>query len=252
MMVGGGVSTLVVVIAALLFGVDPSALLQGGGGAPPGADTPGSTAAPEDELGAFADVVLAQTEDVWNAEFQASGSSYQEPTLVLCEGYVGSACGTASSAVGPFYCPLDEQLYLDLEFFQQLRGLGAPGDFARGYVIAHEVGHHVQNLTGAMDRVARGDAGPESDAVRLELQADCYAGVWGYHARQQGILDPGDLEEALAAAAAIGDDTLQRRGQGHVAPETFTHGTSEQRARWFRTGFESGDPSACDTFSGAV
>jgi predicted metalloprotease len=252
-MVGGGVGGLVVVIAALLLGVDPGALLQGGGAGPaPGADAPGSTAAPEDELGAFADVVLAQTEDAWNPAFRASGAEYQEPTLVLFEGYVGSACGTASSAVGPFYCPIDGKLYLDLEFFEQLRALGAPGDFARGYVIAHEVGHHVQNLTGAMDRVTPGESGPSSGAVRLELQADCYAGVWGYHARQQGVLDPGDLEEALAAAAAIGDDTLQRRGQGHVAPESFTHGTAEQRARWFRTGFESGDRATCDTFSGSV
>lgn len=251
-MVGGGLGTIVVLIAAALLGVDPGPILQGGGGADSGAGDPGGTAPPDDELGEFADVVLAQTEDTWNAEFQEAGSSYREPTLVLFEGHVGSACGTASSAVGPFYCPLDNQLYLDLEFFQQLRSLGAPGDFARGYVIAHEVGHHVQNLTGTMERARRGEAGPQSDAVRLELQADCYAGVWGYHARQQGLLDPGDLDEALAAAAAIGDDTLQRRGQGHVAPETFTHGTAERRARWFRTGFESGDPGACDTFSRSI
>lgn len=248
----GGIGTLVVAIAALLLGFDPSAIIQGGGPTA-SVESSGSTAPPDDELGAFADVVLAQTEDTWNPAFERAGARYQEPTLVLFEGYVASACGTASSAVGPFYCPRDAQLYLDLGFFEQLRQMGAPGDFARGYVIAHEVGHHVQNLTGAMDELgARGDSGPDSRAVRLELQADCYAGVWGYNARQAGILDPGDLEEALGAASAIGDDTLQRESQGHVVPESFTHGTAEQRARWFRTGFERGDPAACDTFTGAI
>jgi predicted metalloprotease len=254
--VGGGLGTVVLVIAALVLGVDPSAILSGGGGpvatgpgaAPPGADSRGTTAAPEDELGAFADVVLAQTEDTWSPLFQQAGATYREPTLVLFDNAVQSACGTASSAVGPFYCPRDGQVYLDLSFFQQLRALGAPGDFAQAYVIAHEVGHHVQNLTGDMGEfTGYGAAGPSSAAVRLELQADCYAGIWGSYVQRQGLLEAGDFEEGLLVASAIGDDNLQRQTQGHVAPESFTHGTSEQRSRWFRRGFESGDPQACDT-----
>jgi uncharacterized protein len=261
--VGGGVGLIAVVLIAMLFGVDPSAILSDGGagpgaGAPGGGPTAGQPAGemgvPDDEGGQFAAVVLGDTEDTWNRIFSERGAGYPEPTLVLFEGAVASACGTANSAVGPFYCPRDRQIYIDLGFFRALRDrFGAPGDFAQAYVIAHEVGHHVQNLTGAMEDFRGYSAsGPGSSAVRMELQADCYAGLWAHDQRQRGLLDPGDIEEALNAAAAIGDDALQRRGQGTVVPETFTHGTSEQRARWFRVGYDSGDPSRCDTFGAAT
>lgn len=251
--VGGGVGMVAVVIIAMLLGVDPSAILSGGGGSAggPGASQPaGERGVPEDEGGQFAAVVLADTEATWNRIFSENGASYPEPTLVLFDGAVASACGTASSAVGPFYCPRDRQLYIDLDFFRQLRQrFGAPGDFAQAYVIAHEVGHHVQNLTGTMDSFqGYGQSGPGSAAVRMELQADCYAGLWAHDQRARGFLEPGDIEEALDAAAAIGDDALQRREQGTIVPESFTHGTSEQRARWFRVGYESGDPDRCNTF----
>ena len=252
---GGGIGLVAVVILAMIFGVDPSAIL---GGADPsggmgGTQPAGERGVPDDEGGQFAAVVLADTEDTWNRVFSASGSDYPEPTLVLFEGAVASACGTASSAVGPFYCPRDGSLYIDLGFFRELRSrFGAPGDFAQAYVIAHEVGHHVQNLTGAMDGFqGYGASGPGSSAVRLELQADCYAGVWAHDQMERGVLEQGDIEEALNAAAAIGDDNLQRQAQGTVVPESFTHGTSEQRARWFRVGYDSGDPNRCDT-SGAL
>lgn len=256
--VGGGVGMLALVLIAMLLGVDPSAVLDGGGGsgsagAPQGSvgQPAGEMGVPDDEGGQFAAVVLGDTEDTWNRIFSERGARYPEPTLVLFEGAVGSACGTASSAVGPFYCPLDEQVYIDLAFFRQLRQqFGAPGDFAQAYVIAHEVGHHVQNVTGTMDTFeGYGASGPGSSAVRMELQADCYAGLWARDQRNRGFLQPGDIDEALNAAAAIGDDALQRRGQGTVVPESFTHGTSEQRARWFRRGYESGDPANCDTFT---
>ncbi|MBW3553940.1 MAG: zinc metallopeptidase [Gemmatimonadetes bacterium] len=249
--IGGGVGTIAIVIIALMLGVDPSAILSGGGGGGPGATQPGGEmGVPDDPGGQFAAVVLADTEDTWNRVFAESGSEYPEPTLVLFEGAVASACGTASSAVGPFYCPRDGQLYIDLGFFRELRQrFGAPGDFAQAYVIAHEVGHHVQNLTGAMDDFqGYAASGPGSSAVRMELQADCFAGVWAHDQMERGVLEQGDIEEALNAAAAIGDDNLQRRGQGTVVPESFTHGTSEQRARWFGTGYETGDPNRCNTF----
>jgi uncharacterized protein len=258
--VGGGVGLVAAIILALVFGVDPSAILGGGGpaggpaagpgGGPAGQQT-GERGVPEDDAGQFAAVVLADTEDTWNRIFAERGGSYPEPTLVLFSDGVASACGTASSAVGPFYCPGDSQVYIDLEFFDELhRRFGVVGDFAQAYVIAHEVGHHVQNVTGTM-REFQGyrETGPGSPAVRIELQADCYAGLWAHEQRGRGLLEPGDIEEALNAAAAIGDDTLQRRGQGKVVPETFTHGTSEQRTRWFLTGYETGDPDACDTFA---
>lgn len=252
--VGGGVGMVVLVVVAMLMGVDPSAILSGGGAGPaagPGAtQQTGEVGVPDDEGGQFAAVVLADTEDTWNRIFSSRGGEYPEPTLVLFGGVVASACGTASSAVGPFYCPRDQQVYIDLDFFRQLsQRYGAAGDFAQGYVIAHEVGHHVQNLTGVMESF-RGyaESGPGSAAVRMELQADCYAGLWAHDQRDRGVLDPGDIDEALTAAAAIGDDALQRQSQGTVRPESFTHGTSEQRARWFRTGFESGDPERCNTF----
>jgi predicted metalloprotease len=256
----GGLGLLVVVVVGMLLGVDPMELLQGVPTAslPPSADVgvpPGSAPA-LDEGAEFVAVVLADTEDVWQAVFAASGRRYEEPVLVLFTDQVSSACGFASAATGPFYCPADQRLYIDLGFFEELRDrFQAPGDFAQAYVIAHEVGHHVQNLLGISGRLRRLQSqGSESEAnrlsVALELQADCLAGVWAHHAqRTQGILEPGDIEEALGAASAVGDDRLQRRAGGTVAPDSFTHGTSAQRAGWFGRGFESGDIAACDTFS---
>ena len=256
---GGGLAVLVGIVYFLLTG-DASGVQVGGdpagGGGPPAAGAPGGTAT--DEEAVFAETVLAYTEDAWNAIFREAGQAYREPTMVFFDDYVSSACGSASSAVGPFYCPGDERVYIDLRFFRDLdRQLGAPGDFAQAYVIAHEVGHHVQKLTGVAQQVnAASRRVSQEEANRLsvmqELQADCYAGVWA--ARTQAVanvLEPGDVEEALDAAAAIGDDTLQRRGQGHVVPETFTHGTSAQRQRWFRRGLETGDAEQCDTFNAA-
>jgi hypothetical protein len=212
---------------------------------------------PADELGQFAAVVLADTEDTWRALFEQRGASYREPTLVLFSTAVESACGFSSAAVGPFYCPPDQQVYIDLSFFNDLeRRFGAPGDFAQAYVIAHEVGHHVQNLMGISAEVQSRQRSSSSQAdvnalsVALELQADCFAGVWGRHAAQSGLLEPGDLEEGMSAAAAIGDDRLQQQTQGRVVPESFTHGSSEQRVTWFKRGVESGDPDACSTFGG--
>jgi hypothetical protein len=247
---------------ALLMGADPRELLTLLGGmetAAPSAGQPAPQGPPTDEQGRFAAVVLADTEETWQQIFQGMGSSYQEPKLVLFTSAVESACGFASSAVGPFYCPRDGNVYVDLAFFQELaQRFGAPGDFAQAYVIAHEVGHHVQKLLGIDEKVralqARASEG-EANAlsVRMELQADCFAGVWGHAAnRERQLLDPGDVEEGLAAAAAIGDDTLQRRSSGHVQPESWTHGSSEQRASWLRKGLTTGDPEACDTFSGAA
>jgi predicted metalloprotease len=209
--------------------------------------------APVDASGQFAAKVLGSTEAVWGRIFQQSNAQYRPPTLVLYEGQVRSACGTGQAAMGPFYCPNDEKLYLDLSFFRDLQTrFRAPGDFAQAYVIAHEVGHHVQKLTGAfrrMEAAGGARAGANGASVRMELQADCYAGVWGHHAGVMKQLDPGDIAEALNAASAIGDDRLQQQGQGRVVPESFTHGTSEQRVRWFRRGLDSGLPKDCDTAS---
>ena len=252
---GGGIGALILVVVALLFGVDPRLLLQGvpaGGGetVEPYQPTP-----EEERLADFVRVVLGDTEDTWTALFQGAGGTYEVPVLVLFSGAVRSACGYADAAVGPFYCPGDRKLYIDLSFYQEMQTrFGAPGDFAQAYVIAHEVGHHVQTLIGVADevRAARGRVSQEDAnalSVRQELQADCFAGVWAHHAqRVRNVLEQGDLEEALTAAAAIGDDRLQRQSQGHVVPETFTHGTSEQRVRWFREGFRAGDTARCDTF----
>ena len=260
MVVGGGGcgGLLLFLVLGMLLGFDPFQLLMmapSGGGidtAPPaGALPPG-----QDQMADFVSVVLGDTEDTWNAVFAEYGKSYPEPVLTLFDGAVRSACGIQSSAVGPFYCPGDQHVYLDLMFFRDLQTrFGAPGDFAQAYVIAHEVGHHVQNLLGISDQVSRRQrtssrADANALSVRQELQADCLAGVWGYHAhRERNLLEPGDLEEGLRAAAAIGDDRLQRRQQGFAVPDSFTHGTSEQRVRWFRTGFETGDVDACDTFA---
>jgi predicted metalloprotease len=258
MAIGGG-GLIVILLLGLLFGVNPLRLLDQLQNDPTVLETPSTTTAPgqsgEDETKSFVAVVLAETEDVWNAQFQRMGAAYREPRLVLFTGQVQSACGFASAAVGPFYCPGDAQVYLDLEFFGQLDRLGAPGDFAQGYVIAHEVGHHVQNLLGVSDQVnaMRGRLTEEAFnrlSVRLELQADFYAGVWAHYAeRTAKVLEPGDIEEGLRAASAIGDDRLQQRSQGYVVPDAFTHGTSEQRVTWFRRGYESGDPSQGDTFA---
>jgi predicted metalloprotease len=260
MAVGGGLGTIAVVVLALLFGVDPSQLLGGGEGpaeGPAQATRPGGPQGqPQNDEGSrFVRQILGTTEDVWGDIFRRNGSTYREPKLQLFTGQVQTACGAAGAAVGPFYCPGDEKVYIDLSFYDELRSrFRAPGDFAQAYVIAHEVGHHVQNLLGTSDKVTQlQQRASESQAnqlsVRLELQADCYAGVWGYYAKQKNILDPGDLEEALAAATAIGDDRLQREAQGRVVPDSFTHGSSEQRVRWFRAGFDAGDVRRCDTFS---
>ena len=260
-MVGGGIGVVVLAIIVTLLGGDPRALLQQANGPAaqgrPGQGEQGAPLDPEEEKrGKFARVVLADTEDVWTKLFADLGKKYQPPTMVLFSGQVQSACGFASAASGPFYCPGDSKLYLDTTFFQQLdEQLGAPGDFAQAYVIAHEVGHHLQNLMGTtdeMDKLRRRVSEVEYNeySVRLELQADFYAGVSLHHAqRMKDILEPGDVEEALVAAAQIGDDTLQKRSSGRVVPESFTHGTSEQRLRWFRLGLQTGDLSKGDTFS---
>ena len=210
--------------------------------------------APADETGQFAARVLGSTEAVWGRILRQSNAQYRPPTLVLYDGQVRSACGTGQSAMGPFYCPNDEKLYLDLAFFRDLQArFKAPGDFAQAYVIAHEVGHHIQKLTGKLTESSRGgESGANGTSVRMELQADCYAGVWGHFAGTMNQLDAGDAAEALAAATAIGDDRLQKQSQGRVVPESFTHGTSEQRVRWFKRGMDSGNPKDCNTFSGAL
>jgi len=260
---GGGVGCgglLLVIVVALLLGKDPSQLLQllqstqsGVEQTLPAPGGPGPGQA--DQLGQFARRVLGSTEDVWGAIFAQSGQRYPQPRLVLFSEAAQSACGYSSAAVGPFYCPADQQVYLDLSFFDEMsRRLGAPGDFAQAYVIAHEVGHHVQNVLGISDQVtaaqqrARSEAEANQLSVRLELQADCLAGVWAFHAHQQTkLLEPGDVEEGLNAAAAIGDDRLQGLGQGYVQPESWTHGSSEQRVQWLRRGLQGGDLNACKT-----
>ena len=256
--VGGGLGTLVLIIIGMFFGIDPRALLQttstDEGYAPTeqvSEDNP-----QQSEQKRFVSKVLASTEDVWSDLFENTGKSYQKPRLVLFRDQVQSACGIAGSAVGPFYCPGDDRVYLDLGFFDELdQRFKAPGDFAQAYVIAHEIGHHVQNLLGIDDRVRSlqsraGEKEKNALSVRMELQADFLAGVWAHHANQRSqILEPGDMEEGLRAASAIGDDKLQRQSQGYVVPDAFTHGTSEQRIRWFRKGLETGDIKQGDTFS---
>ncbi|MFO1497865.1 MAG: neutral zinc metallopeptidase [Verrucomicrobiota bacterium] len=255
--VGGGLGLLVILVISLLTGADPRALLRltsevaRDGRTPPPAQT-----APTDDRARFVSVVLADTEDVWHEQFTRLQRPYEEPKLVLFSGMVQSACGRASAAVGPFYCPNDAKVYIDLRFYDELqRRFGAPGDFAQAYVIAHEVGHHVQNLLGITKQVdaQRGRASQAQvnlASVRLELQADFLAGVWAHHTqRAKQVLESGDLEEALRAASAIGDDNIQRQAQGYVVPDSFTHGTSAQRVRWFRKGFETGDITQGDTFS---
>ena len=267
---GGGLGTVAIIVVALLLGVDPSFLFQGGDPGPPqhqqqsyphGKPAPapsgGQHAGGDDDAQRrFVARVLATTEDAWGGMFQQQGRQYEQPRLVLFSGGTQGGCGMAQSAMGPFYCPRDHQVYLDLSFFREMeRKLGAPGEFARAYVIAHEVGHHVQNLLGIIPRVdaaRRNQTEAQSNAmsVRLELQADCFAGVWANVTdRQRHFLEPGDIESGLNAAAAVGDDRLQQQSRGTVVPESFTHGSSAQRVRWFRTGYESGDVKRCDTFS---
>lgn len=254
--VGGGLGTVIVLILALLFGADPRQLLEQVP-SEPSSDVQSSRPLnpEEEELKQFVGVVLAKSEDVWNEVFRRNGSQYREPTLVLFTDRVESACGLAGSAVGPFYCPADEKVYIDLSFYEALRRrFNAPGDFAQAYVVAHEVGHHVQNLLGISDRVDAmqrrvSEVEAKQLSVRLELQADFFAGVFARHVQNQGILEPGDIEEALRAASSVGDDEIQRRTTGYVVPDSFTHGTSEQRLRWFRKGYETGDIRQGDTFS---
>lgn len=248
-----GVAVLGVVFVGLsALGVNPLALLSGG--APAG----GPVSAADEEAGEFVSVILRETEIVWDERFAAAGSRYEAPSLVLFTGGVQSACGGASSAAGPFYCPADRRVYLDTSFFAELaERFGAPGDFAAAYVVAHEVGHHIQTVTGVSAEVRAAQARANQEEanalqVRMELQADCYAGLWSHDAdRTRGLLEPGDIEEGLRAASAIGDDTLQRNAGRRVTPESFTHGTSEQRMRWFRRGYDSGNVEACDAFSAA-
>ncbi|MCB1208754.1 MAG: neutral zinc metallopeptidase [Verrucomicrobiales bacterium] len=255
---GGGIGTILLLVVMYFMGADPKALLDMAmqGGQEQGSTAPGAPGEEQnDEMKQFVSVVLADTEKVWNQQFQKMGEHYVEPTLVMFSGQVRSACGMASAATGPFYCPGDQKVYIDLAFFDELKQrFKAPGDFAQAYVIAHEIGHHVQKLLGITDQVdaMRGrisEAEYNQLSVRLELQADFLAGMWAHHAEKQWhILERGDMEEALNAATAIGDDRLQKQAQGYVVPESFTHGTSAQRVRWFRKGLETGDFAQGDTF----
>ncbi|HEX4764565.1 MAG TPA: neutral zinc metallopeptidase [Usitatibacter sp.] len=261
--VGGGigVGTLVIAVIAYFLGIDPTTVIDASQQlqqAAPSQQQRGREGAPADEMGQFVSKVLASTEDVWTQLFRANGRQYHDPKLILYTGSTRTACGVGQAAMGPFYCPNDEQLYIDLAFYDDLRKrFGAPGDFAQAYVIAHEIGHHVQKQLGIMDKLqslqGRSSRSEYNKAsVRVELQADCFAGVWGHHAANARLLDPGDMEEALAAATAIGDDRLQKQSQGYVVPESFTHGSSAQRARWFKRGMDSGKVSECDTFNTQV
>lgn len=262
---GGGLSLSGIIFLVILFlalracGIDPVEILEGGGGLGTGGGQVSRTAPQsQDEMKQFVSTVLAETEDVWNGIFQANGRTYEEPKLVLFSGHARSNCGFASAAAGPFYCPDDHKVYIDLSFYDQLaRQFGASGDFAQAYVLAHEVGHHVQNLLGILPKVNRMRQSMDEEesnamSVRVELQADCFAGIWGHYTAQKGLLEKGDLQEALNAAKQIGDDTLQRRSQGYVVPETFNHGTSAQRMKWFNRGFQSGKLQDCDTFNNPV
>ena len=256
-LLGGGIGTIVLILVALYFGIDPAPLLQGlqEGGSSSGT-RPTAEDLRNDPLADMVSVVVADTEDVWTEIFAEQGMRYREPVLVMFTGSTRSACGLGQAAMGPFYCPADQKAYIDLSFYEQMRTrFRAPGDFAQAYVIAHEIGHHVQNLLGISGKVHDmkqrvGQAEANALSVRLELQADCLAGVWAHRAhRARNIIEAGDIEEALNAASAIGDDALQRQSRGTVVPESFTHGTSAQRQTWFRIGLESGDPDNCDTFS---
>jgi len=252
-----GIGTIVLALVAMYFGVDPSVVLNSGvGGGGMVSNEPAREIPANDEQAKFVSMVLADTEETWHAIFQQGGARYQEPKLVLFSGATRTACGVGQAAMGPFYCPADQKVYIDLSFYDELRSrFRAPGDFAQAYVIAHEVGHHVQNLLGISDKVQSArqrmsEADANALSVRLELQADCFSGVWANHAdRARQVLESGDIEEALTAAAAIGDDRLQKQSQGYAVPDSFTHGSSAQRVRWFKTGLQSGSVKSCDTFS---
>ncbi len=258
-----GIGTIVLALIAMYFGIDPSVVLNTSEVmAPPAVEStrPGQPRpAAEDDMARFVAMVLADTEDTWGPIFKAGGAQYREPAMVLYTGATRSACGVGQAAMGPFYCPADGKVYLDLSFFDELGSrFGAPGDFAQAYVIAHEVGHHVQNLLGISDKVQQArQRVSEREAnllsVRLELQADCLAGVWAHHAhRSRQVLETGDVEEGLAAASAVGDDRMQKQAQGYAVPDSFTHGSAAQRVRWFRNGLQSGELRSCDTFSVAA
>ncbi|MDW8847132.1 neutral zinc metallopeptidase [Erwinia sp. MMLR14_017] len=252
----GGIILLIVVVVASYYGYDLSPLLTGESTSvtQPASQRQGSNPQ-QDEAAKFTSVMLATTEDTWQQLFQKMGKTYTPPKLVMYRGATRTGCGTGQSVMGPFYCPADSTVYIDLSFYDEMRNkLGAEGDFAQGYVIAHEVGHHVQKLLGIEPKIRQMQQGASQTeinklSVKMELQADCFAGVWGYYMQKQNVLETGDLQEALNAAEAIGDDRLQQRGQGRVVPDSFTHGTSEQRYTWFKTGFDSGNPGQCDTFS---
>ena len=254
-----GLFLVIVVVAAGFYGIDLTPLLTGGSGAGSSVSEPYVPSEQEQELARFTSVALKTTEDTWQDIFRQTGKSYPPPKLVLYSGATDTACGYGRSAMGPFYCPADETVYIDLSFYRDMKTkLGGGGDFAQGYVIAHEVGHHVQHLLGIDERMRRAqqEGGSQKEAnrlsVMLELQADCFAGVWGHAMREKNILEAGDLEEALKTASAIGDDRLQKQSTGRVVPDSFTHGTSKQRYEWFKRGFDAGNPKVCDTFSGKI
>jgi len=251
----GGIVLLIIVMIAGYYGYDLTPLLNGGSSS---LSQPASqqTTAQQDEAAKFTSVMLATTEDTWHKIFQKMGKTYTPPKLVMYRGSTRTGCGTGQSVMGPFYCPTDSTVYIDLSFYDEMKNkLGADGDFAQGYVVAHEVGHHVQRLLGIEPKVRQlqqqgGQKQANQLSVKLELQADCFAGVWGHYMQQENVLEPGDLQEALNAAEAIGDDRLQQQSQGRVVPDSFTHGTSQQRYSWFKKGFDSGNPGQCDTFGG--
>lgn len=251
----GGIILLVVVLVAGYYGVDLTGLLTGEPMSPQSSSQQRSISPNDDEAAKFTSVILATTEDTWGQIFEKMGKHYQQPHLVMYRGATRTGCGTGQSVMGPFYFPADSTVYIDLSFYDDMkRKLGADGDFAQGYVIAHEVGHHVQKLLGIEPKVRQmqqnaSQAEVNRLSVRMELQADCFAGVWGHSMQKQGVLETGDLEEALNAAQAIGDDRLQQQSQGRVVPDSFTHGTSQQRYTWFKRGYDSGDPSQCNTFA---
>lgn len=257
---GIGIGTIAIALVAMYFGVDPSVILNMGQGLQQNAPVESKPIPTDDPMAQFVAKVLGSTEDTWGKIFAESGQQYPAPKLVLFSGQTPTACGSGQAAMGPFYCPGDQKVYIDLSFYQELKSrFNAPGDFAQAYVIAHEVGHHIQNLMGTSNKVqqerqnARSEAQANQYSVRLELQADCYAGVWANHADGANrILEPGDVEEAMAAAAAIGDDALQKQAQGYAVPDSFTHGTSKQRTHWFNQGFSTGNIKQCDTFGVAA
>jgi predicted metalloprotease len=254
---GIGIGTIVLALVAMYFGVDPSLVMNIGQGMSQQETVEAKQISKDDPSAVFVAKVLGSTEETWSKIFQGSGQQYPAPKLVLFDGQTPTACGSGQAAMGPFYCPSDQKVYIDLRFYQEMKDrFNAPGDFAQAYVIAHEVGHHIQNLMGTSDKVqqarqsARNEAQANQYSVRLELQADCYAGVWAHHADGANlILEAGDVEEAMRAAAAIGDDALQKQAQGYAVPDSFTHGTSQQRMRWFNQGLSVGDVNKCDTFN---